>query len=162
MSFMPRLIRKYANRRLYDTEASRYITLEDLKKLIVAGEDIQVQEAKGKQDVTREVLLQIVAEQEHLGSPILHEAILTSLIRFYGHPMQGMASQYLEGALQQLQKQRLQIAEQMQAVLQNPAEVLGTLAQQNLEWINRLQENFLRAVTPADRKSRKNQSPGSG
>ena len=94
-----RLIRKYANRRLYDTETSRYITLEDLKELIISGEDIQVREAKSDADLTREVLLQLVAEQEHLGVPILNETILTALIRFYGNPMQGMASRYLELAL---------------------------------------------------------------
>ena len=154
---MPRLIRKYANRRLYDTETSRYITLEDLKELIIAGEDIEVREAKSGADLTREVLLQLIAEQEHLGTPILNETILTALIRFYGHPMQSMASRYLELTLDQLQKQRLQLAKQMQKVLQEPAAVLGQLAQQNLEWMNQLKETFLQTMTQAAKKSGKNQ-----
>jgi polyhydroxyalkanoate synthesis repressor PhaR len=152
---MPRLIRKYANRRLYDTEASRYITLEDLKALILSGEDVHVREAKTKTDVTREVLLQLVAEQEHLGAPILNETILTGLIRFYGHPMQNMASRYLEMALEQLLRQRLQLAEQMKAVMQNPVDILGNLASQNLEWVNQLRESFLQSMAPGAGGKRK-------
>ena len=157
---MARLIRKYANRRLYDTESSRYITLEDLKDLIVSGEDVEVREAKSKRNVTREVLLQIVAEQEHLGVPILHETILKSLIRFYGHPMQGMASHYLEGALDHLQRQGAQIAEQMQAVLKNPSDILGKLAQQNLDWISRLRESLLHPMSTGPGKAGKNKPSG--
>jgi polyhydroxyalkanoate synthesis repressor PhaR len=96
---MPRIIKKYANRRLYDTNISQYITLDDLKQLIVAGIAVQVIDAKSKQDISREVLLQLVSEQESLGQPILNETILTALIRFYGHPMQKLVSRYLEMAL---------------------------------------------------------------
>ncbi len=154
---MPRLIRKYANRRLYDTESSRYITLEDVKELILSGEDIQVREAKSNVDRTREVLLQLIAEQEHLGVPILNETILTALIRFYGHPMQGMASRYLELSLEQLQKQRLQLSEQMQTIMKNPADMLGSLAQQNLEWVNQLKENFLQVLSSGTKQKAKKQ-----
>jgi len=145
---MPRLIRKYANRRLYDTETSRYITLEDLKELITTGEEIQVLEAKSNKDLTREVLLQLIAEQEHLGVPILNESILMALIRFYGHPMQAMASRYLELALEQLQSHQLQLASQMQKIMRDPADLLGGLARQNLEWIRQLQETFLQSMPP--------------
>ena len=154
---MPRLIRKYANRRLYDTEASHYITLDDLKELIISGEEIQVLEAKSNTNLTREVLLQLVAEQEHLGVPILNEGILTSLIRFYGHPMQGLASRYLEQALEQLQDQRIQLTKQMQKMMRNPVGVLGDLTQQNLEWMNQLRKTFLQSLTP-DRKAADNRS----
>lgn len=154
---MPRLIRKYANRRLYDTETSHYITLDDLKELIISGEEIQVLEAKSNTDLTREVLLQLIAEQEHLGVPILNEGILTSLIRFYGHPMQGLASRYLELALEQLQDQRHQLTKQMQKMMRNPAGLLGDLTQQNLEWMNQLRKTFLQSMTP-DRKAADNRS----
>jgi len=150
-----RIIRKYANRRLYDTETSRYITLEDLKELIISGEDIQVREAKSDADITREVLLQLVAEQEHLGVPILNETILTALIRFYGNPMQGMASRYLELALEQAQDQRLQLAKQMQKALRKPVDILGNLAQQNLDWVSRLQETFLQTMASGAKKKEK-------
>jgi len=156
---MPRLIRKYANRRLYDTETSKYITLDDLKKLITSGEDIQVLEAKSNTDLTREVLLQLIAEQEHLGVPILNESILTSLIRFYGHPMQGMASHYLELALEQLHSQRRQLAKQMKKMMHDPVGLLGDLAQQNLDWMNQLQETFLQSISPGTRKAGKDHKP---
>jgi polyhydroxyalkanoate synthesis repressor PhaR len=156
---MSRLIRKYANRRLYDTETSHYITLEDLKELIISGEEIQVLEAKSNTDLTREVLLQLIAEQEHLGVPILNESILTSLIRFYGHPMQGMASRYLELALEQLQNQRLQLTKQMQKMMRNPVDLLGDLAQQNLEWMNQLRKTFLESMSPGKKGQSKSRDP---
>ena len=146
---MIRLIKKYANRRLYDSHSSEYITLADLKNLIVAGERVRVIDAKSKQDISREVLLQLVAEQEALGRPILNEAILTALIRFYGHPMQQVATGYLEAALGQLQEQQRQLLEQMRGLLESPVDLAGRLARQNLEWMSELQKSFLAALRPA-------------
>jgi polyhydroxyalkanoate synthesis repressor PhaR len=143
---MQRIIKKYANRRLYDTHESRYITLEELKNLIVSGQAVQVVDAKSKKDISREVFLQLVAEQESVGTPILNEAILTSMIQYYGHPMQKMASQYLELALQQLQTQRSQLSEQMQQVMQTPVDLVKDITKQNLEWMSTLQETFLDAM----------------
>jgi len=144
-----RIIKKYANRRLYDTETSQYITLSDLKGLIVGGERIRVVDAKNKQDISREVLLQLVAEQEALGRPILNEAILTGLIRFYDHPMQKIATRYLEAALWQLQEQQGQLLEQMRSLLESPVDLASRLARQNLEWMSRLQKDFLAVLQPA-------------
>jgi len=145
---MRRIIKKYANRRLYDTHESRYITLEELKNLIVSGQETQIVDAKTKKDISREVLLQLVAEQESAGTPILNESILTSMIQFYGHPMQKMASQYLELALEQLQTQRSQLSEQMQKVMQSPTDLVKDITRQNLEWMSTLQETFLGAMKP--------------
>jgi len=144
---MQRIIKKYANRRLYDTHESRYITLEELKDLIVSGLSVQVIDAKSKKDISREVLLQLVAEQESSGTPILNESILTSMIQFYGHPMQKMASQYLELALEQLQTQRSQLGEQMQQLMQTPTDLVKNITKQNLEWMSTLQETFLGTMT---------------
>jgi polyhydroxyalkanoate synthesis repressor PhaR len=146
---MARIIKKYANRRLYDTENSCYITLDDLKNLIISGIPIEVQEAKTKKDISREVLLQLVAEQESLGRPILNEAILTALIRFYDHPMQKLASSYLETALGQLQDQRAQLSEKMQDLMESPADLVGQLTRQNMEWMGQLQKAFMSAMSPA-------------
>ena len=136
---MPRIIKKYANRRLYDTKTSQYITLDDLKQLIISGHAVQVVDAKNKNDISREVLLQLVAEQESLGQPILNEAILTSLIRFYDHPMQKLAPRYLELALGQLQDQRARLSEQMQDIMESPVELASKftreLSRQNLDWM---------------------------
>lgn len=148
---MPRMIKKYANRRLYDTHESNYITLESLKKLIVDGHLVKIVDAKSKQDISREVLLQLVAEQESAGTPILNETILTSMIQFYGHPMQKLASQYLQIALERLQTQRGQLSEQMLSIMQSPLELVKDLSKQNLEWMNTLQQTFLGAIKPDDK-----------
>lgn len=149
---MARIIKKYANRRLYDTGESCYITLDDLKKLIVSGVSVEVRDAKSEQDISREVLLQLVAEQESMGQPILNEAILTSLIRFYDHPMQKLASTYLETALGQLQNQRKQLGEQMKELMDSPIGLAGELTRQNLEWMQQLQQTFLSALNPGKSK----------
>lgn len=148
---MPRIIKKYANRRLYDTHESSYMTLEELKKLIVDGHVVQIVDAKSNKDISREVLLQLVAEQESAGTPILNETILTSMIQFYGHPMQNMASQYLEIALDRLQTQRGQLSEQMQTIMQSPVDLVKDMTKQNLEWMNTLQQTFLGAIKPTSK-----------
>ncbi len=79
-----RIIKKYPNRRLYDTEISSYITIEDVRQLILDGEDFEVRDAKSGDDLTRSVLLQIIADQEQDGEPMLSTQLLSQLIRFYG------------------------------------------------------------------------------
>lgn len=143
---MARTIKKYANRRLYDTSTSRYITLSDLKSLIIAGVSVQIVDAKSGQDISREVLLQLVAEQESLGQPILNQTILTALIRFYGHPLQQIATRYLEASLGLLQNQQRQLLEQMRGLLESPADLAARLARQNLDWLMQLQSSFLDAL----------------
>jgi polyhydroxyalkanoate synthesis repressor PhaR len=149
---MARVIKKYANRRLYDTEISKYITLEQLKDLIVSGESIRVTDAKSGKDLTREVLLQLVAEQESAGRPILNEAILISLIRYYDHPLQKLASAYLEAALGQLREHQHGLSRQMQEFMESPADAASRLTReatrQNLEWMEKLQQSFLDAIAP--------------
>ena len=140
---MSRIIKKYANRRLYDTGDSQYITLDDLKSLIASGVRVKIIDAKSREDISREVLLQLVAEQESMGRPILNETILTALIRFYDHPMQKIATRYLETALGQLQEQQVQLLDQMRDLLESPADLAGRLARQNLEWMSELQKYFL-------------------
>jgi polyhydroxyalkanoate synthesis repressor PhaR len=155
---MARIIKKYANRRLYDTGSSCYITLDDLKGLIVSGVSIEVQDAKTRKDISREVLLQLVAEQESLGRPILNETILTALIRFYDHPMQKLASGYLETALGQLQDQRVKLSEQMQGLMESPADLVSQLTRQNLEWMTSLQKTLSSAMSPAKPDSQDEQN----
>lgn len=145
---MTRTIKKYANRRLYDTSTSRYITLADLKDLIVVGESVRIVDAKSRSDITREVLLQLVAEQESLGRPILSEEVLTALVRFYGHPLQETATRYVESALGLLQRQQRQLLEQMRGLFDSPVELAGKLTRQNAEWLNQLQRGFLDALSP--------------
>ena len=95
-----RLIKKYPNRRLYDTETSTYITLADVKQLVLEQEDFQVLDAKSQEDLTRSILLQIILEEEAGGVPMFTSPMLSHMIRFYGHAMQGMMGTYLEKNLE--------------------------------------------------------------
>ena len=95
-----RVIKKYPNRRLYDTETSAYITLADVKTLVMEAQRFVVQDAKTGADLTRSILLQIILEEEAGGVPMLSTAMLEQLIRFYGHAMQGMMGSYLEKTVQ--------------------------------------------------------------
>ena len=95
-----RVIKKYPNRRLYDTETSAYITLADVKTLVMEAQHFVVQDAKTGADLTRSILLQIILEEEAGGVPMLSTAMLEQLIRFYGHAMQGMMGSYLEKTVQ--------------------------------------------------------------
>ena len=95
-----RMIKKYPNRRLYDTQASSYITLADVKKMVLAGQDFVVRDAKTNDDLTRSILLQIILEEETGGVPMFSSAMLAQIIRFYGHAMQGLMGTYLEKNIQ--------------------------------------------------------------
>ncbi|MFU8877580.1 MAG: polyhydroxyalkanoate synthesis repressor PhaR, partial [Wenzhouxiangellaceae bacterium] len=101
-----RVIKKYANRRLYDTETSQTITLPDVRDLVGAGESVQVIEARSGKDVTRQVLLQIVADQELLGRPVLSNEFLEAMIRVNSNPMRDMTREYLERVMIHLQSQQ--------------------------------------------------------
>ncbi len=100
MAKATRLIKKYPNRRLYDTETSTYITLADVKQLVLEQEDFQVLDAKSQDDLTRSILLQIILEEEAGGVPMFTSPMLGHMIRFYGHAMQGMMGTYLEKNIQ--------------------------------------------------------------
>ncbi len=95
-----RVLKKYPNRRLYDTTASSYITLADVKKMVMSGESFVVRDAKTSEDLTRSILLQIILEEESGGVPMFSSQMLAQIIRFYGHAMQGMMGSYLETNLQ--------------------------------------------------------------
>ena len=95
-----RLIKKYPNRRLYDTQTSSYITLGDVKQLVLENEGFQVVDAKSGDDLTRSILLQIILEEETVGAPIFTSPMLSQIIRFYGNAMQGIMGTFLEKNLQ--------------------------------------------------------------
>ena len=100
MAATVRLIKKYPNRRLYDTKTSTYITLADVKELVLKHEKFQIIDAKTNEDLTRSILLQIILDEESGGSPMFSSDILTQFIRFYGNAMQGMVGSYLERNVQ--------------------------------------------------------------
>jgi polyhydroxyalkanoate synthesis repressor PhaR len=147
----PRVIRKYANRRLYDATASRHVTNDDIRKLIAAGERVQVVDDRSGEDLTRTVLLQIISEQEQFGAPVLSVQLLEGIIRFYGNPVQDLLSRYLEQGLGTVMQQQRTVQEQITKVMEGPLAPLAPLAEltrQNMELWNRMQTSVLTALVP--------------
>ena len=107
-----RAIKKYPNRRLYDTSTSAYITLGEVKQLVLQRENVLVKDAKTGEDLTRSILLQIILEEEAAGIPMFSEAALANIIRFYGHAMQGHMGSYIEKNLQMFTDFQTKLAEQ--------------------------------------------------
>lgn len=110
-----RLIKKYPNRRLYDTQTSTYITLADVKQLVLEHENFQVVDAKGGEDLTRQILLQIILEEESGGMPMFSAQMLGQIIRFYGNAMQGIMGSYLEKNIQAFIDIQAKLQEQSKA-----------------------------------------------
>ena len=107
-----RILKKYPNRRLYDTRSSSYITLADVKKMVLAGTEFEVRDAKTSEDLTRSILLQIILEEESGGVPMFTANTLSQIIRFYGHAMQGFMGTYLEQNLQTFADVQARLSEQ--------------------------------------------------
>ena len=139
-----RLIKKYANRRLYDASQSRHITLDDIRGLIVKGERIKVVEDKTGHDITRHILLQVIAEQEQFGRPILSTPVLESIIRFYGNSMQGMLASFLEKSVETFLVQQDSLQAQISKMVANtPLATMADLTRQNIDALAKMQENVL-------------------
>ena len=144
-----RLIKKYANRRLYDASQSRHITLDDIRALIVKGEKIKVVEDKTGHDITRHILLQVIAEQEQFGRPILSTPVLESIIRFYGSSMQGFLASFLEKSIETFLRQQDTLQSQLSKMVANtPLATVADLTRQNLETLSKMQETLLGALAP--------------
>jgi polyhydroxyalkanoate synthesis repressor PhaR len=148
----PRVIKKYPNRRLYDTVESRYITLADIRRLVTDKVDFVVIDKKSQEDITRSILLQVIAEQEHLGEPLMSQDFLSQIIRSYGGAMQGFVGSYLEQSLKLLASQQQQMREQMRGMMGTDAfDSIAALTQQNLERWRAMQEDIVRAMNPTMR-----------
>jgi polyhydroxyalkanoate synthesis repressor PhaR len=140
----PRVIKKYPNRRLYDTDISSYITIEDVRQLIVVGEEFEVRDAKSGEDLTRQVLLQIIAEHEQDGQPMLSTQLLAQIIRFYGDSLQGFMGSYLDRSMQTFMEQQAQFRQQMGSMLgQTPWSMMNQLTERNMELWKDFQENLV-------------------
>ncbi len=144
-----RVIKKYANRRLYDAAESRHVTLDDLRKLIVQGEKIRIVDDKTGDDLTRSILLQIIADQEQFGQPILSTATLESIIRFYGDAMQGFMGRYLEQSVASFVSQQHALQSQLSKMVSGtPLATMADLAQANLAMWQQMQESVVSALRP--------------
>ncbi|MDO5506102.1 MAG: polyhydroxyalkanoate synthesis repressor PhaR [Pseudoxanthomonas suwonensis] len=149
-----RIIKKYPNRRLYDTRISSYITIEDVRQLIVDGEEFEVRDAKTGDDLTRQVLLQIITEHEQAGQPVLSTQMLSQIIRFYGDSMQGFMGNYLERSMDMFMDQQANFRKQFGSALgQSPWDMMNQLTERNLELWKDLQNNLIagmgRPMAPA-------------
>lgn len=133
-----RIIRKYTNRRLYDTSRSCYITLDDVRDLVLESIPFQVQDSKSGQDLTRNILLQIISEQEGEGAGMLTNQVLQQLIRFYGDSMAGMMGQYLEQSISTFLSQQDRIRAQMESMIDasNPLKMMNKIADRNMAMWN--------------------------
>lgn len=146
----PRIIKKYPNRRLYDTEISSYITIEDVRQLVVGGEPFEVHDAKTNEDITRSVLLQIITEHEDRGQPIFSTHLLSQIIRFYGDSLQGFMGSYLERSLETFVEQSQQFRTQLNSLIgQTPWTMANELTERNLDLWRTMQSRFLSAASNA-------------
>lgn len=158
-----RIIKKYPNRRLYDTEISSYITIEDVRQLILEGEDFEVRDAKSGEDLTRSVLLQIIADQEQDGEPMLSTRMLSQLIRFYGDSLQGFMGNYLERSMQVFLDQQQVFRQQMGNLLgQGPWAMMNQLTERNLELWQEFQRNLGTGFAPRETGSEERGTGTSG
>lgn len=138
-----RIIKKYPNRRLYDTEDSKYITLDDVRKLVLNGVDFVVKDVKSEEDLTRNILLQIISEQEHGGEPFFSTELLTQIIRSYGDSLQTIAGNYIERSMQLFVEQQKQFQD---AISSNPLTAMSELTDKNLKMWQEMQDNFFKAA----------------
>jgi polyhydroxyalkanoate synthesis repressor PhaR len=142
-----RIIKKYPNRRLYDTEISSYITLEEVRQLVLDNEEFEVRDAKTGDNLTRSVLLQIISEYEDRGEPMFTAKLLSQVIRFYGDSLQGFMGGYLERSLQIFLDQQQQFRSSLNNILgQTPWSMLNGLTERNMDLWKSLQQGFLTAA----------------
>ncbi|MEO0421007.1 MAG: polyhydroxyalkanoate synthesis repressor PhaR [Pseudomonadota bacterium] len=148
----PRTIKKYPNRRLYDTEESRYITLADIRRLVIEKIDFVVIDKKTETDITRSILLQVISEQESEGEPIFSRDFLSQVIRSYGGTMQGMVSSYMEQSLKMFMSQQQQLRDKVKGVVGiDPVGVVTNLTLKNYSRWKSVQDEIFRTLwaTPA-------------
>jgi polyhydroxyalkanoate synthesis repressor PhaR len=153
-----RTIKKYPNRRLYDTHTSSYITLHEVKNMVVAGTALQVVDAKNNEDLTRSIFLQIILEEESGGVPMFSEAALANIIRFYGHSMQGFMGSYLEKNVQafldiqqHMSEQSKQLTPELWTQMMsqpNPflKNVMGNYTEQSQQMLKQMQDQMFQAM----------------
>ena len=152
----PRVIRKYPNRRLYDTVESRYVTLADIRRLVVERVDFVVLDRKSQQDITRTILLQVIAEQEGAGESLMSRDFLSQVIRSYGSGLQDFVGRYLDESIQLFAREQRDLRDRFKNVVGiDPLETVTSVAQKNYQRWKALQEEvFARLPRPFGRDDR--------
>jgi polyhydroxyalkanoate synthesis repressor PhaR len=147
-----RLIKKYPNRRLYDTRTSTYITLADVKDLVLQHENFQVVDAKSGEDLTRAILLQIILEEEAGGAPMFTSDVLSQMIRFYGNAMQGMMGQYLGSNIKAFTDMQHKLQEQARSLYGGDTGMSKDLWAQFLSFQGPAMQNMMSTYVDQSRK----------
>ncbi len=152
----PRVIRKYPNRRLYDTVESRYVTLADVRRLVVERIDFVVLDRKTQQDITRSILLQVIAEQEGAGESLMSRDFLSQVIRSYGSGLQDFVGRYLDESIQLFAREQREIRDRFKSVVGlDPVETVQHVAHKNYQRWKALQDEvFSRLPRPFGRDDR--------
>ena len=146
----PRIITKYPNRRLYDTEESRYVTLADIRQLVIGKVDFVVVDRKTEDDITRSILLQVITEQEQHGDSVMSQDFLSLVIRSYGKVVPELASGYLEESMNVFMTGQQNLRSQIKRVVGvDPVSVVADAAQKNFARWKSLQEEVLRRFASA-------------
>ena len=142
-----RVIKKYPNRRLYDTNESKYVTLNDVRKLVLEETPFCVIDKKTGEDITRNILLQIIIEQEEAGEPIFSTDALQQLIGFYGNSARALAGDFMQSSVGMLYEQQKRMQAQFTSAMQtNPiSSMFADTARRNVELWQRMQENFMKS-----------------
>lgn len=141
----PRIIKKYSNRRLYDTERSQYATLADIKQLVMEGEDFIVRDDVSGEDITRHILLQVITEQENGDQPMFTKELLTQMIQFYGGVYQGMFTDYMAKTIEMFTTQQQTYQKQFNDMLSATGFAAASeMSQRNFEMLSEMQKSFLK------------------
>ncbi|MDR0701464.1 MAG: polyhydroxyalkanoate synthesis repressor PhaR [Azoarcus sp.] len=147
-----RLIKKYPNRRLYDTCTSSYITLNDVKELVLSYTEFQVVDARTGEDITRSILLQIILEEEGGGVPMFTSDLLSHMIRFYGHALQGMMGKYLENNIKAFSDMQAKLQEQVRGIYGDNSSVSKDLWAQFLNFQGPALQNMMGTYVEQSKK----------
>jgi polyhydroxyalkanoate synthesis repressor PhaR len=144
----PVIIKKYANRRLYDTESSSYITLEHLSAMTRKGREFKVVDAKSGDDITHSVLTQIIVEEENRGTTLLPVSFLRQLIAMYGDQMQAMVPHYLEASMEAFRRNQEQVRSTMMGMMAGGANPFEALARQNMAMMKAAADMWATGAVP--------------
>ncbi len=146
-----RLLKKHANRRLYDTQIKKYVSMGEIRDLINAGTDVKIEDSKSGDDITRPILLQIMAECEQDDRPMLSPDMLMALIRHYGHPMQDIIGPYLENSLTFYMRQEARLRKRMTGLFESRESKKEDGSKFNSETFAAMRDNLMKALSSSKR-----------
>jgi polyhydroxyalkanoate synthesis repressor PhaR len=146
---MSRLLKKHANRRLYDTVLKKYVSLDEIRDIINSGVDVKIEDSRSGDDITRPILLQIMADCEQAGRPMLSPQTLMALIRHYGHPMQDIVGPYLENSMSFYMRQEARMRQRMFGMFENFDETKNKRAKARREALATMRDNLMKVLNPA-------------